>query len=846
MSDEMSQDEVRYCPWDHGEAKKTDHKPDVNKDTFYYQCTNPECGRDFLLEEWPREATISSQSIERVAEIRSIDSKSYLLEGNVLCFYVDSKGMLSVSDADGKKPVAIVYKHSDEWWIVDLGCPKGIRINNKNVIHNAKLNWNDKISFYWEDKDNKFSSEQSEIAFRVTLTANGFELVKSFDEEKPICIKVDKISSKAAGRSILKDISVYAKSGDFIGILGPSGCGKSSLIQRIVGLAPIDKGSIIKINGMDLSDCKDQFLSICAYVPQQTTLHEPLTVEEECKNFAELNLPDSSSAKKSIDYILRLVGLEEEHDKEIRVLSGGQKKRLGIALELLRNPQVLLLDEPSSGLDPASETKIMEHLRSIADQGRIVFCATHTMDNVDKFDKVLILSQGEEIYFGTPDGAKKHFGVKSYQSIYNKLEEDSDDQKSQTTKSYKDTFNNSKEKSDLTSSINQNDKKSELPASNKTASQLSQFCAYIYRSILYYKRNRDWILQLVFQPILIAFVIKLACAEKIFGSSSADSSTELEQTYFFSLISMFWLGMNNSVRELVSQRYPGRCLERLEQVPLSVYLLSKWFIMSLICLIQTALFSIVLFSPFIQPPVKDASNQLAISPSVFLIFFGISIIGCLIGLMVSAYYKSQTSAVAMLPIIVIPVILLSKPVTGIDYPSEPVFTHIFIVAGIVAATLILLSIIAGLPLKCPKILTSMSFRMIFGVIIIAISYYGLLTYYNLLDKPEDKNYSVLAERVQTLSPCYMSLQLITEENKYARTDKSIKESEKEKKNAADKAKERDLDKDINSDSASLKEINERIEHIKPYYYLSLLAYAALCVTLTIVFQNAREKEWEGR
>ena len=829
MTEKYSSGNIYVCPWDQAEAEETKHT--INDDC-YYQCSK--CGRSFLPAEWPIEAvSLPPKKVGDTIKLQINDnSQAFYRLDKDLFFNMSSDGKLTVESQEKSKCIAKIYKHSNENWLVDLGSPNGIILNpndnKKEKIHNTKIGWGDTIHF------------SDEVKFRFTL--KGLELVQSDDKEQKICIKVKNISSNVRGKAILKNISLCAKSGEFIGILGPSGCGKSSLIQRIIGLAPIDSDKEpetgIFINEKRLKQCKDQFLSMCAYVPQQTTLHEPLTIEEECYNFAYLNLADVSYVKKAIDYILCLVGLAEERNKQIQVLSGGQKKRLGIALELLREPRVLLLDEPSSGLDPASETKIMNYLRSIANQGKIALCATHTMENVELFDKVLILSQGEEIFFGTPEKAKEHFGVTSFQNIYNSLEEDSDDQKSNDTSYYKNKWEKpeNENKRSLDKELKDNTINSKLSDDNEFPNNIRQVIAYLKRSWLYYKHNIPWIVQLLIQPVLIALVIKCACAGKFFGSSM-----EISETYFFCLMSMFWLGMNNSVRELVSQLIPVRCLERLEQVPLSVYLLSKWVLMFIICVIQTFIFAFVLRCPFMFPPEVETSTQLLFNFSTVPILFSVSIIGYLIGLAVSAFFKSQTTAVAMLPILIIPVILLSEPVTRIE-SSEPNFTHIFIVAGF-ALIFEIFIICIGLFIKRPNIQLG-SILMLF--LISASLYFFLLSYNNQLENPKEKNYTGLAEKFQTLSPCYMPLQLINEKNSLALAVQEKHRMEKEKQRNTDEAEKAGIQSKIDDAKESINKCKESIERIKPYYWLSFLAYAALAITLTIVFQSAREKEWEGR
>ena len=879
---------VVVCPWCQTEAKQID--------TTKYHC--PGCHRFFDTEEWEDEAYRSSSELKRHdVKITGIVSQNVYplkeeksVEEKNVYFNVDEDGKIKLTSqkaGTSEKTIAKIYSFDHEFWIVDCGCPEPIKITGEEK-YNAIINWGDTIIF------------SEGIEFKYTSQGiKGIDPKTASNED--ICIKVKNISSG----KILNNVSFFAKSGNhkkpgFYGILGPSGCGKSSFIQRLIGLAPIDDGGEILINEKKLDDCKDQFLSICAYVPQQTTLHESLTVEQECYTYARLVLPNVSCLEASIKNVLHLVGLENDKEKEIRVLSGGQKKRLGIALELLREPQVLILDEPTSGLDPASETKIMNHLHTLAKQGKIVICTTHSMANIHLFSNVLILLRGKQVFYGSVDEALEHFKVDDALNDFNKItdslknlksvetvktaeEADSpidpdvisevsfdkhiqDVQETIKSTSFQHIYDQLSEKrlealvkkfsagslklADKLDGLLKDSSKtdSDLPRVN-SANRFRQLWTYVNRNILYYCHNLSWIAQLAIQPILIALVIKLACAGKFFDNGG------LSDTFFFCLMSMFWLGMNNSVRELVSQRAPGRCLERLEQVPMSVYLSSKWIWMAIICTIQTALFTQVLYLPILQLPVVEPQKYLlTFSWEIVGVFWGMSVIGYLIGLTVSAFFKTQTAAVAMLPIIVIPVILLSHPVIR-HSSAEPNFTHVFLVAGLalLLEVLILLSVFIARRFK------SAAVSLITGSFLtVAILYFGFANYYHLHESPkqDDKNnsgqgYSGLAEKLQTLSPCYMPLKLLKVENEYAQAKQDYSAAEKNlnKLNKEDedyKSKKDQYEKDENRYRNNITSAKEKIDRIIPYYILGFLTYAILSVSLTTVFQYIREKEWEGR
>ena len=172
-------------------------------------------------------------------------------------------------------------------------------------------------------------------------------------------------------------------------------------------------------------------------------------------------------------------------------------------------------------------------------------------------------------------------------------------------------------------------------------------------------------IQIILLPLLISQVIKLSCAQKWWSNVS-----DAGDLFFFCLISVFWLGMNNSIRELVAERTPGRCLERLECVSMSSYIFSKLIWILLMCAVQTAIFSALTFSFAYHPKVTSTQYPVVYwSYQMYLILWGTSLIGAWIALAVSAFFKDSSPAVAMLPIILIPILLFSKPVMN-DHDKE--------------------------------------------------------------------------------------------------------------------------------------------------------------------------------
>ncbi|MDB6069257.1 MAG: hypothetical protein JWL81_428 [Verrucomicrobiales bacterium] len=209
--------------------------------------------------------------------------------------------------------------------------------------------------------------------------------------------------------TILKEITLDVKSGEFIGILGGSGQGKSTLLNAICGVNPATAGEVM-INGVKLEDREQLRALSIGFVPQDDIVHRELTVTEAITFSARLRLKQPRHAiRELVDGIIERLGLAPHRHKRVSMLSGGQRKRVSIATELLTKPSVLFLDEPSSGLDPATEAKLMDLLQSLSLTGITVICTTHVLQRAHLFDRICFIQGGRLVFMGTPDEARSHF-----------------------------------------------------------------------------------------------------------------------------------------------------------------------------------------------------------------------------------------------------------------------------------------------------------------------------------------------------------------------------------------------------------------------------------------------------
>lgn len=228
-------------------------------------------------------------------------------------------------------------------------------------------------------------------------------------------------------KRILNDITLTVYPKEFISLVGTSGAGKSTLMKALSGVSRAQSGQVL-VNGDNLYEQFDLYRTMIGYVPQDDILHRDLKVGDALRYSARLRLPadtTSDEIENRIDQALEEVEMVAQKDQVINSLSGGQRKRVSIASELLAEPKLFFLDEPTSGLDPGLEKKMMFTLRRLADAGRTIILVTHATANISQCDHVCFLSQGRMAYYGPPGEAFHFFGVTGevFSDIYDKLDD---------------------------------------------------------------------------------------------------------------------------------------------------------------------------------------------------------------------------------------------------------------------------------------------------------------------------------------------------------------------------------------------------------------------------------------
>jgi ABC-type multidrug transport system ATPase subunit len=259
-------------------------------------------------------------------------------------------------------------------------------------------------------------------------------------ELKNISLSLDR---DGEAHTLLDDITFSIPPGHLLAIVGPSGCGKTTLMKTVAGLKHHDNGEI-HWEGRNVEDEKDLHPSELGYVPQFSIAHDLLTVEECVASAVALRTcqPDEEAAWALVETTLQQTGLSPLAERQVKVLSGGQRRRLGLALELVTNPTLLLCDEVTSGLDPKSEREITQLLHDLARSNprRIVINVTHSLSNLALFDTILVLHEGRVVYHGPPRALAHYFSVEQAEEIYPKLARRSSERWAESWSRHRDAY----------------------------------------------------------------------------------------------------------------------------------------------------------------------------------------------------------------------------------------------------------------------------------------------------------------------------------------------------------------------------------------------------------------------
>jgi ABC-2 type transport system ATP-binding protein len=224
-------------------------------------------------------------------------------------------------------------------------------------------------------------------------------------------LSVHSIQKSFGSNTVLRNLSLTIGKGEFYSLLGPNGAGKSTSINIIAQLLKPDSG-VVEINGMDTLSNPAKTKKLLGVVPQEIALYEELTAWENMLFWGKLNGVSKTHIGEKGKYILERFGLYERRDEKIKTYSGGMKRRINIAVALLHDPELILMDEPTVGIDPQSRNNIYEFIMELKQRGKTILYTTHYMEEAERFsDRIGIIDNGHIVETGTFAEIKKNINV---------------------------------------------------------------------------------------------------------------------------------------------------------------------------------------------------------------------------------------------------------------------------------------------------------------------------------------------------------------------------------------------------------------------------------------------------
>ena len=493
--------------------------------------------------------------------------------------------------------------------------------------------------------------------------------LQRFDEDGSVRVDAQGLTRTVArNKVLLSEISMTVRPREFVAVVGPNGAGKSTLLYALSGIRPANRGRVF-FNGIDYYRHIDLFRASLGYVPQDDIIHTQLTVEQALGYAARLRMPPDTKAEEieeRIGEVLKSLELAEQRKLRVSSLSGGQRKRVSIGVELMTKPSLLFLDEPTSGLDPGLEKKMMQQLKQLADDGRTVFVITHATQSIMYCDLVVFMARGGRVaFFGSPQEALQHFGAEDFADIYHAVDA------TQTPEHWEDTYRRSpchdkyitQRGAALAAVLKQSREADEqalgvLEESKPPVSGWRQLFTLTARYFRVMKGDLFNLFYLAIQaPITALLMIGVFYYTDCFVSGS--DHVYLGQTALFMLtMSAIWFGCGNAAQEICKELAVYR-RERMISLKIWPYVASKFIVLGLMGAFQT-----ITMVAILQWRIFDF--DFATTMQIWGVLMLLSMVGCALGLTISSAAATPDQAMTWVPMVLLPQMMLA----GIMIPIQ--------------------------------------------------------------------------------------------------------------------------------------------------------------------------------
>ncbi|MCF0222784.1 MAG: ATP-binding cassette domain-containing protein [Fibrobacter sp.] len=576
----------------------------------------------------------------------SEDSLAVINDGDVIqigtnqlkvTFKKNNLSLLLMESADHEVAYSIALNDS---WIKlqaeEVDIPTGISAKIQNNPKAAILQFKSKIFDSKKRSITNFVLPEGE-SIRFPSCQIGFTNGELICKNMPLGfdVKAYNLDVFAGKQKLVKDINFELRAGEILTIIGRSGQGKSSLLRLFQGKNHAGKNSNISIGSLDYRN--SEIRKHIAFLEQDNELRQYLTVKETLLDCGRISMSKDDFQKNSIarvEKLCDLLGLTNRLNHYVKTLSGGEKRRVALAKELMGNPGLIILDEPLSGLDPYNSKILCTHLKQLSFLGHTIILTTHSYEALQIADKVLVLHQGEQCFFGTPEASFQFFKNRDPEKILSNLNDD-------TSLEWQKTF------------LHQDNPYQFL----KTKDQPSRFffpqkkCAptFWYKILL---SSRQWFrdtgkfLTLILQPLIIGLLFS-----QIFS--------ELSNCWiitFAIVLCANWFALSLSIREIIQEK-SILIGEFRKGSSIITTLTAKLLLSSIVAWIQ-------IFVVYALMSIR--TNSPLLSSSLALILLAATLPPVAVGLMVSSFAKNSGQANALLPLLIIPQVALAGALVPLD------------------------------------------------------------------------------------------------------------------------------------------------------------------------------------
>ena len=437
----------------------------------------------------------------------------------------------------------------------------------------------------------------------------------------------------AGKKQLLKDIDFELPAGEILAIIGRSGQGKSSLLKLIQGINRCDKQSIVRIGGADYR--KSEIRRRIAILPQDPPLRPELTVEETILDGARSSMDVKNfkgDALTRLEKFCELFGLSDRRQNLVKTLSGGEMRRVALARELMGSPGLVILDEPLSGLDPYNSRILCTHLKQLAFLGHTIILTTHSFEALQIANKILVLHQGEEAFFGTVQAAYANFKTNDPQTLLTSITTNGD-------ASWKSSH-----------ASHETSKAPETRFFFERTKLPHNFAYTITITVKQWFRDKGRIAALFLQPVIIGFLLSQIFSEK----------SSFWTVAFAVILCANWFALSLSIREIVQEKEILRDKFRRGVSAVSTL---------------TAKLTLPVFFTLLQTAIVYAfiNMRLTVTPDLLLIAVSLACIAIpatTVGLFTSTLAKNTSQANAFLPLLIIPQVALAGALVPLDQMQD--------------------------------------------------------------------------------------------------------------------------------------------------------------------------------